>query len=126
MTLISIKAFDSYNEIDDKSNSKSNSNININSIINNKTLFNIENNCVLIISDKYNIDSWKKNINLIFDNLVMEQDVYVINTIAHMNSLTFKENKINIGVSEFCQKACDRCGYTTGPLLHAARNGRLL
>ena len=28
-----------------------------------------------------------------------------INTITHMNSLTFKENKINIGVSEFCQKA---------------------
>lgn len=27
------------------------------------------------------------------------------NTITHMNSLTFKENKINIGVSEFCQKA---------------------
>jgi GT2 family glycosyltransferase len=27
------------------------------------------------------------------------------NTIAHMNSLTFKENKINIGVSEFCQRA---------------------
>ena len=27
------------------------------------------------------------------------------NTIAHMNSLTFKENKINIGVNEFCQKA---------------------
>lgn len=28
-----------------------------------------------------------------------------INTITHMNSLTFKENKINIGVNEFCQKA---------------------
>jgi hypothetical protein len=28
-----------------------------------------------------------------------------MNTIAHMNSLTFKENKINIGVSEFCQNA---------------------
>jgi GT2 family glycosyltransferase len=27
------------------------------------------------------------------------------NTIAHMNSLTFKENKINIGVSEFCRNA---------------------
>lgn len=27
------------------------------------------------------------------------------NTITHMNSLTFKENKINIGVSEFCQNA---------------------
>jgi GT2 family glycosyltransferase len=27
------------------------------------------------------------------------------NTVAHMNSLTFKENKINIGVSEFCQRA---------------------
>lgn len=27
------------------------------------------------------------------------------NTITHMNSLTFKENKINIGVSEFCQHA---------------------
>lgn len=27
------------------------------------------------------------------------------NTITHMNSLTFKENKINIGVSEFCQRA---------------------
>jgi hypothetical protein len=27
------------------------------------------------------------------------------NTITHMNSLTFKENKINIGVNEFCQKA---------------------
>lgn len=27
------------------------------------------------------------------------------NTITHMNSLTFKENKIDIGVSEFCQKA---------------------
>jgi glycosyltransferase involved in cell wall biosynthesis len=27
------------------------------------------------------------------------------NTIAHMNSLTFKENKIDIGVSKFCQKA---------------------
>lgn len=28
-----------------------------------------------------------------------------MNTITHMNSLTFKENKINIGVSEFCQRA---------------------
>jgi hypothetical protein len=27
------------------------------------------------------------------------------NTITHMNSLTFKENKINIGVNEFCQNA---------------------
>jgi GT2 family glycosyltransferase len=27
------------------------------------------------------------------------------NTIAHMNSLTFKENKINIGVNEFCRNA---------------------
>jgi GT2 family glycosyltransferase len=27
------------------------------------------------------------------------------NTIAHMNSLTFKENKVNIGVNEFCQRA---------------------
>jgi GT2 family glycosyltransferase len=27
------------------------------------------------------------------------------NTITHMNSLTFKENKINIGVSEFCERA---------------------
>jgi hypothetical protein len=27
------------------------------------------------------------------------------NTITHMNSLTFKENRIDIGVSEFCQKA---------------------
>jgi GT2 family glycosyltransferase len=27
------------------------------------------------------------------------------NTITHMNSLTFKENKINIGVSEFCRNA---------------------
>lgn len=27
------------------------------------------------------------------------------NTIAHMNSLTFKENKINIGVDEFCRNA---------------------
>ena len=27
------------------------------------------------------------------------------NTITHMNSLTFKENKINIGVAEFCQLA---------------------
>lgn len=27
------------------------------------------------------------------------------NTITHMNSLTFKENKINIGVSEFCRRA---------------------
>lgn len=27
------------------------------------------------------------------------------NTITHMNSLTFKENKINIGVSEFCMYA---------------------
>jgi GT2 family glycosyltransferase len=27
------------------------------------------------------------------------------NTVTHMNSLTFKENKINIGVSEFCQEA---------------------
>jgi hypothetical protein len=27
------------------------------------------------------------------------------NTITHMNSLTFKENKINIGVNEFCQRA---------------------
>lgn len=27
------------------------------------------------------------------------------NTVTHMNSLTFKENKINIGVSEFCQRA---------------------
>jgi hypothetical protein len=27
------------------------------------------------------------------------------NTITHMNSLTFKENKINIGVSEFCRIA---------------------
>lgn len=27
------------------------------------------------------------------------------NTITHMNSLTFKENKVNIGVSEFCQRA---------------------
>lgn len=28
-----------------------------------------------------------------------------LNTITHMNSLTFKENKINIGVSEFCRNA---------------------
>lgn len=28
-----------------------------------------------------------------------------INTITHMNSLTFKENKINIGVDEFCKNA---------------------
>ncbi len=28
-----------------------------------------------------------------------------INTITHMNSLTFKENKINIGVDEFCRNA---------------------
>jgi len=27
------------------------------------------------------------------------------NTITHMNSLTFKENKINIGVEEFCHRA---------------------
>jgi hypothetical protein len=27
------------------------------------------------------------------------------NTIAHMNSLTFKENKIDIGISEFCKNA---------------------
>jgi hypothetical protein len=27
------------------------------------------------------------------------------NTITHMNSLTFKENKVNIGVNEFCQNA---------------------
>jgi hypothetical protein len=27
------------------------------------------------------------------------------NTITHMNSLTFKENKVNIGVNEFCQRA---------------------
>jgi hypothetical protein len=27
------------------------------------------------------------------------------NTITHMNSLTFKENKINIGVNEFCRIA---------------------
>jgi hypothetical protein len=27
-----------------------------------------------------------------------------------MNSLTFKENKINIGVSEFCQKADQNMG----------------
>jgi GT2 family glycosyltransferase len=27
------------------------------------------------------------------------------NTITHMNSLTFKENKINIGVNEFCMNA---------------------
>ena len=27
------------------------------------------------------------------------------NTITHMNSLTFKENKINIGVDEFCRNA---------------------
>jgi GT2 family glycosyltransferase len=27
------------------------------------------------------------------------------NTITHMNSLTFKENKVNIGVSEFCRNA---------------------
>lgn len=27
------------------------------------------------------------------------------NTITHMNSLTFKENKINIGVNEFCMRA---------------------
>jgi GT2 family glycosyltransferase len=27
------------------------------------------------------------------------------NTITHMNSLTFKENKVNIGVDEFCQRA---------------------
>ncbi len=27
------------------------------------------------------------------------------NTITHMNSLTFKENKINIGINEFCRNA---------------------
>ena len=27
------------------------------------------------------------------------------NTITHMNSLTFKENKINIGIDEFCRNA---------------------
>jgi hypothetical protein len=34
------------------------------------------------------------------------------NTIDHMNSLTFKENKINIGINEFCQKAeQSMCNY---------------
>jgi hypothetical protein len=33
------------------------------------------------------------------------------NTITHMNSLTFKENKINIGISEFCQQADQNMNY---------------
>jgi GT2 family glycosyltransferase len=42
-----------------------------------------------VIADKHNLKT------VVSDN----------NTIAHMNSLTFKENKVNIGVQEFCQKA---------------------
>jgi hypothetical protein len=34
-----------------------------------------------------------------------------MNTITHMNSLTFKENKINIGISEFCQQADQNMNY---------------
>jgi hypothetical protein len=128
MTLISIKAFDSYKELEDKiSNNISNSNINNINNINNKTLFNIENNCVLIISDKYNIDSWKKNINLIFDNLDMEQDVYVINTIAHMSNITNKNIKnlkfliININILSNLNKIYLN-KYSTNDLLEIIKN----
>lgn len=129
ITLKSIKAFDSYKELDDKIsnyNSNYNSNFNINSI-NNKTLFNIENNCVLIISDKYNIDSWKKNINLIFDNLDMEKDVYVINTIAHMSNITNKNIKnlkfliININLLNNLNKIYLN-KYSTNDLLELIKN----
>jgi hypothetical protein len=41
----------------------------------------------------------------IADQYGMKTIVSDNNTIAHMNSLTFKENKINIGVSEFCRNA---------------------
>lgn len=41
----------------------------------------------------------------IADILGLKTVVSDTNTITHMNSLTFKENKINIGVSEFCQRA---------------------
>ena len=39
------------------------------------------------------------------DTLGVKTIVSDNNTITHMNSLTFKENKINIGVSEFCRNA---------------------
>lgn len=125
MTLISIKVFDSYKELDDKI-SITNSNTNSNNV-NNKTLFNIENNCVLIISDKYNIDSWKKNINLIFDNLDIEQDVYVINTIAHMSNITNKNIKnlkfliININLLSNLNKIYLN-KYSTNDLLEIIKN----
>ena len=41
------------------------------------------------VGEKYNLNT------VVSDN----------NTIAHMNSLTFKENKINIGINEFCKNA---------------------
>jgi glycosyltransferase involved in cell wall biosynthesis len=48
------------------------------------------------VGEKYNLNT------VVSDN----------NTIAHMNSLTFKENKINIGINEFCQKAeQSMCNY---------------
>ena len=42
---------------------------------------------------------------LVGQELGLETVVSDQNTITHMNSLTFKENKINIGVNEFCRNA---------------------
>lgn len=39
------------------------------------------------------------------ENLGLKTVVSDNNTITHMNSLTFKENKINIGIDEFCRNA---------------------
>jgi hypothetical protein len=37
------------------------------------------------------------------------------NTICHLNSQTFKQNKINIGISEFCKRAEEnQYSYFTG------------
>ena len=41
----------------------------------------------------------------ITDEFNLKTIVSDYNTITHMNSLTFKENKVNIGVNEFCRNA---------------------
>ena len=85
ITLISIKAFDYYKEKEIENKIINNNINNVNNINKNKNLFNIENNCILIISDKYNIEFWKKNIKLIFTDLDSEKDIYIINSMSHMN-----------------------------------------
>lgn len=44
----------------------------------------------------------------ITDEYKLKTIVSDINTICHLNSQTFKQNKINIGINEFCRKADEK------------------